>query len=81
MSERLEVTWQGEAPFLFEVLWRFSNQVYGQTDHGGSSQQTAEGKPFSFSQAFSTAVTRAVCLEERETRGLKRTMTGKQMFI
>lgn len=29
MGEYLEVLWEGEAPFLFEVVSRISNQIYG----------------------------------------------------
>lgn len=36
VSERLEVLWEGEAPFLFEVVSRFSDQIDGQAYHGGS---------------------------------------------
>lgn len=38
VGECLEVLWEGEAPFLSEVVSRFSNQIYGQAYHGGSSQ-------------------------------------------
>lgn len=38
VGECLEVLSEGEAPFLFEVVSRFSNQIYGQVYHGGSSQ-------------------------------------------
>lgn len=38
VGECLEVLREGEAPFLFEVVSRFSNQIYGQAYHGGSSQ-------------------------------------------
>lgn len=32
-----EVLREGEAPFLFEVVSRFSDQIYGQAYHGGLS--------------------------------------------
>lgn len=48
VGECLEVLWEGEAPFLFEVVSGFSNQIYGQAYHGGSERIL-----FSFSQAFS----------------------------
>lgn len=38
VGECLEVLWEGEAPFLFEVLSRLSNQIYGQMYHVGLSQ-------------------------------------------
>lgn len=38
VGECLEVVWEGEAPFLFEVVSRFSNQIYGEAYHGSSSQ-------------------------------------------
>lgn len=38
VGECLEVLWEGEAPFLFEVVSRFGNQLYGQAYHGGWSQ-------------------------------------------
>lgn len=47
VCECLEVLWEGEAPFLFEVLSRLSNQIYGQTYHGGSSQTPLQRGSFS----------------------------------
>lgn len=54
VGECLEVVWKGEAPFLFDVVSRFSNQIYGQTYHVGSVTDCASERIlFSFSQAFS----------------------------
>lgn len=38
VGECLDVLWEREASFLFEVVSGFSNQIYGQAYHGGSSQ-------------------------------------------
>ena len=38
VGECLEVVLEGEPPFLFEVVSRFSNQIYGEAYHGSSSQ-------------------------------------------
>jgi len=50
VGECLEVLWEGEAPSLFEVVSRFSNQICGQAHHGGSSQ--LQRILFSLSRAF-----------------------------
>lgn len=44
-----EVLREGEAPFLFKVVSRFSNQVYVQMYHGGPSQTLLQRGSFSAS--------------------------------
>lgn len=38
VGECLQVIWEGEAPLLFEVVARFSNQLCCQMHHDGSSR-------------------------------------------
>lgn len=46
VGEFLEVLWEGEAPFLFCVFSGFSDQIYGQAYHGGSSRRCLRLDPF-----------------------------------
>lgn len=64
VGECLEVVWEGEAPFLFEVVSRFSDQIYGQTYHGGCFR----GDPFQLQPSIQpTAVARPLCSREKQT--------------
>ncbi len=75
VGESLQVIREGEAPFLFEVVPTFSNQIYGQTHHGGASQTL-----LSASAKHSSAP--AVCSrEKKKTCQLKLTLAGKQMLL
>ena len=79
MRECLEVVWEGEAPFLLEVVSGFSDQIYVQLHHGGCSWTHLQKGSFSAS-ALTTAVCPSVRLGDKYTRELRQTEAGKPRF-
>lgn len=67
MGKCPEVDGEGEAPSLFEVVSVFSNQIYGQTYHGGLSQMLLQRGSFSAPAKHSACSRARSCLSRRET--------------
>lgn len=82
MCKCLKVIREREAPFLFKVVSRFSDQIYVQMYHGGPSQTLLQrGSFFSFIQAFNPQQGLQLSVRRENTYKLKKALADRQMLM